>query len=220
MAENFIDAAGSSMDPYARSTPPPSSNRYERQAPATSYHSYARPSPPRSSGLYGQDQSQALYTSARDSYDSTPPPRHSERQASSASRDAPVNLVGQYEAPRPVVSSLSSRDRQSAASLARDGGFTVTSDGYLAAYCDGSSRNNGRTQAKAGLGVYWGDSREARQRYLGFSIIPFLVFRGFAHQRPLWLVLVQKLVRSIAGCCANQQSRRVASEPCREIIAA
>lgn len=60
---------------------------------------------------------------------------------------------------RKVSASLSAAE-----SLAVQEGYTVSPEGYLVVYCDGSSLGNGKAGAKAGLGVYWGMEGEAERR--------------------------------------------------------
>jgi ribonuclease HI len=51
-----------------------------------------------------------------------------------------------------------------AESLAVKEGYTVSSEGFLVVYCDGSSLGNGKQGAKAGLGVFWGMDGEAERK--------------------------------------------------------
>jgi ribonuclease HI len=51
-----------------------------------------------------------------------------------------------------------------AESLAVKEGYTVSSEGFLVVYCDGSSLGNGKQGAKAGLGIFWGMDGEAERK--------------------------------------------------------
>lgn len=53
---------------------------------------------------------------------------------------------------------------------AREAGYTISEDGHLVVYCDGSSKGNGKTGAKAGLGVYWGKSGPAEAANLAEAV--------------------------------------------------
>ncbi|KAJ9128262.1 hypothetical protein QFC24_000555 [Naganishia onofrii] len=75
------------------------------------------------------------------------------------SRAAPFQVHAARASTRPSLSSLpgdgSAITLSPVYQLAQSQGFTITRDGHLVVYTDGSSQGNGGKMAKAGSGVWW-----------------------------------------------------------------